>query len=188
MKICTKCQEEYTIDNFYKDKSKNDGYHTICKICSKVKKKEYYENNKNICKERVLKRYWNNREHVIQQNREYSRKWYKNNKEHHKNNSKKRYYSNNNLELYRIKSQKRRARKLNQLGYLPYNYLEIMKDRDTHCKYCNLHIKTYGYHVDHIIPLSKGGLHDLDNLQLICAECNLKKGYSIEEDFIKRFK
>lgn len=32
------------------------------------------------------------------------------------------------------------------------------------------------FHVDHIIPISKGGLHHFDNLQIISAEENLKKG------------
>jgi 5-methylcytosine-specific restriction endonuclease McrA len=32
------------------------------------------------------------------------------------------------------------------------------------------------YHVDHIKPLSKGGEHRLDNLQILHAEDNLKKG------------
>ncbi len=30
--------------------------------------------------------------------------------------------------------------------------------------------------LDHIIPLAKGGLSRLDNLQLLCAECNRIKG------------
>ena len=33
------------------------------------------------------------------------------------------------------------------------------------------------YHIDHIIPISKGGSEwDLDNLELSCPTCNLKKG------------
>ena len=34
------------------------------------------------------------------------------------------------------------------------------------------------YHVDHIVPLCKGGLHHQDNLQVITAEENLSKGSS----------
>ena len=35
------------------------------------------------------------------------------------------------------------------------------------------------FHVDHIHPISKGGLHVFDNLQILSAEENLKKGSSI---------
>lgn len=31
-------------------------------------------------------------------------------------------------------------------------------------------------HFDHIIPLRQSGLNDVTNLQLLCAQCNLKKG------------
>lgn len=30
--------------------------------------------------------------------------------------------------------------------------------------------------VDHIMPLSRGGTDDLDNLQFLCRQCNLEKG------------
>jgi len=35
------------------------------------------------------------------------------------------------------------------------------------------------YHVDHIIPLAKGGLHHPDNLQVLPADLNLKKGAKV---------
>lgn len=35
-------------------------------------------------------------------------------------------------------------------------------------------------HIDHIVPISKGGSNEDDNLRIICAKCNLSKGNSIE--------
>lgn len=39
----------------------------------------------------------------------------------------------------------------------------------------NVNIKNVKHRVDHIIPLSKGGLHHLDNLQILKAVDNLRK-------------
>lgn len=42
-----------------------------------------------------------------------------------------------------------------------------------------------GFHVDHYTPLSKGGTHEIDNLVIACAPCNLKKNAKDPLDFAK---
>jgi 5-methylcytosine-specific restriction endonuclease McrA len=34
-------------------------------------------------------------------------------------------------------------------------------------------------HFDHVIPVAKGGSNDLQNIQILCAPCNLKKSDKI---------
>lgn len=36
-------------------------------------------------------------------------------------------------------------------------------------------------HIDHIVPLSRGGCNDLVNLQLLCSGCNIRKSNAIVE-------
>lgn len=42
------------------------------------------------------------------------------------------------------------------------------------------------WHVDHIIPLKKGGAHELKNLQLACAVCNIQKRDSHPIDHMQK--
>ena len=42
------------------------------------------------------------------------------------------------------------------------------------------------YHVDHIVPLSKGGEHQEWNLVIACAPCNLAKGACDAAEFLDR--
>jgi 5-methylcytosine-specific restriction endonuclease McrA len=43
------------------------------------------------------------------------------------------------------------------------------------CKYCGVSVRHRQCHVDHIIPLSRGGTDDFDNLALACVDCNQRK-------------
>ena len=82
---------------------------------------------------------------------------------------------------------KRRVMKLNTLdGTLPLNtsintaeLRELLKIQNHKCGYCNIDLNLSmkrTVHLDHIIPLSKGGGHTICNVVWSCANCNLRKG------------
>src|SRR5713101_3952648 len=50
------------------------------------------------------------------------------------------------------------------------------------CEYCRMHQSLQGatFHVEHILPKSRGGSSDLDNLAWSCPGCNLRKSDRIE--------
>jgi len=50
--------------------------------------------------------------------------------------------------------------------------------KTSECPYCGNSVGPGGHHLDHIVPVSRGGLNTVDNLVYICARCNLKKGDS----------
>lgn len=48
-------------------------------------------------------------------------------------------------------------------------------DPNTCCYYCAAPIYGTKFHIDHIIPISRGGAHHIDNLCPSCSLCNLSK-------------
>jgi len=40
-------------------------------------------------------------------------------------------------------------------------------------------------HIDHKVPLSKGGRHELSNLQLLCRSCNLSKSWKDQTEWLQ---
>jgi hypothetical protein len=54
---------------------------------------------------------------------------------------------------------------------------QVFLRAESRCEYCRMHQSLQGatFHVEHIVPCSKGGLTNLDNLALACPTCNLKK-------------
>lgn len=47
---------------------------------------------------------------------------------------------------------------------------------------CRTDLIFQGYHIDHRIPISRGGKSTKENSQLLCAPCNLAKGDKLPED------
>ena len=124
-KRCTKCGDIESINNFYKCKKHQDGYHYMCKDCASKERREYYLKNSEKIKAQRRKYYLDNPECVEKMNKkwqknnpekvkEMKRKWALNNREkcrkatreYYKNNSikikkyKEKWYKNN-LEYYR---------------------------------------------------------------------------------------
>lgn len=81
-------------------------------------------------------------------------------------------YKKINKDKVNVWNQNRRKK---TIGKLSVNIVEKLKIKQSNqCAIClNDLIK---YHIDHVIPISKGGLNIDSNVQLTCIPCNLKKG------------
>ena len=102
---------------------------------------------------------------------------------------KNRAWRKSNPDKYRIQnnssSRRRRARKLNN-GYSPYTLEQVLEEYGAVCYLCELPIdleiprspgsSSIGLHLDHVVPLSRGGSDSLDNVAPTHARCNLTKG------------
>lgn len=66
-------------------------------------------------------------------------------------------------------------RKGKKIGRLPAGTVESIGNHQRwKCVVCKKNIKK-SFHLDHIFPLSKGGVHLPSNVQLLCPSCNLRK-------------
>lgn len=84
------------------------------------------------------------------------------------------------LDIDLIKSQP--IKKQRKRTYIPRGLRKEVFMRDNYtCKECGA-TKEDGatLHIDHIIPVSKGGTDTLDNLQTLCSHCNLNKSNIIQ--------
>jgi hypothetical protein len=65
---------------------------------------------------------------------------------------------------------------------LPAEIRQLIIDRDDNtCVYCG---EVSGeMHIDHIVPVSRGGSDDPDNLCVACRSCNLSKGAKLLEEW-----
>ena len=57
----------------------------------------------------------------------------------------------------------------------PQSVADLLKRQRRRCACCRDSIAA-GYHLDHVLPQSKGGSSTLANLQLLCPSCNISKG------------
>lgn len=96
-----------------------------------------------------------------------------------------RRYVSDNSDLRRIYEQNRRARKKFLGGTIPLDAKDIlMRLQRGKCACCRISLDR-GFHIDHIKPLSLGGLHAMENLQLLCPSCNLSKQAKDPIDFMQ---
>lgn len=72
---------------------------------------------------------------------------------------------------------KARAKELDRMRKKAHKKKKLV--RRVYGKWCYLCREKIGDTIDHVIPLSKGGTNDIENLRPACYDCNWQKGDKI---------
>lgn len=178
-KPCSQCKKTLPLESFAKSGSGHQGY---CKTCQtkngpkyaasrdpeklKAKSKREWDQRKNDPIYHAKQREWRtkNQDKIKAGQKE----WYEKNKQY-------RHSFTNNT----------RAKSLGVPGYVRFeDWKFVINLADSKCLACEEY--TEYFVMDHVVPMTSGGLNLIENVQPLCARCNLKKGSKVDLDFRNR--
>jgi len=197
-KIQKKSSRKYYIKHLEKEKARGKKYcaENIEKVKARYKKyrtenpekvrkasdkwaKEHPEKVKEYKKKSAINFRINHPERVREFNKKWREKYPERVKELDRKKTKK--YRINHPERIREYKLKRRVNGTIKSGIIK----QIINENILHygiitCEKCEKECETH-FHVDHIIPVSKGGNNNYNNLQILCAKCNQEKATKIAD-------
>lgn len=209
-RVCKSCGNSYplTSEYWHKDKTAKHGLSYSCKECAKTRAMKRHWDKHDLISEQHRQYYVANKDKWVEYaeaNREHianrKRQWRKNNPDKvkkHKNDSEKRNRKSANERSRRYRQRHpergladvhaRRARVRNAEGrYTPAD-IELQKKAQTNkrgqliCWWCDKPIEGK-YHIDHVIPLLRGGSNNPKNLVLTHGKCNDSKGAKLPSEW-----
>lgn len=204
-KYCQSCNMVKSVNEFNKCRSRPTGLQPQCAICGRIATAKWQANNREH--RRAYAEKWR------EQNPDYHSQWYLKNKEDvtrkqkewvennpkknrkrqqrwYRDNKKKRLdygreWRRNNPEKAKVVSNRRRARQLQAEGSHTSEELKsLWKQQGGRCVYCGCKLTTKYRHLDHVIPLSRGGTNWISNLAWACPSCNSAKGNKLLEEWL----
>lgn len=165
MKTCKQCKKEKPLSEYYQHK---EGYYFgKCKECYIAQVRQNRRSNPE--KYRELDRQYKKSDKYRKAHRERTRNWWKSEagREYNRQRCNKRHHSD--PEYHNLKRAARAAGS-------EVSILRVVKNRDGVCRMCG---SGENLQFDHIFPQSLGGLGTVDNLQLLCGDCNLFKSNNL---------
>jgi 5-methylcytosine-specific restriction endonuclease McrA len=158
-KLCTRCGEAKPLSSFSKNSSRPDGYQGWCKECVVA----YKSANDDRIKAQKQQYYSGNKAAILSQQQEYRRA---------------------NTATVRAGILRRKARAANiPSNVSPDHITALIEMFNNACAYCGETLEN-GYHVDHFVPVSRGGHTVPGNLLVVCPACNMHKHSKLPQDWL----
>jgi len=190
MKLCAKCDAKKPTTEFNVDRQKRDGLRSRCRPCDQGQARRHPVSVPGklcrSCKQTLPASAFSLRSRSADGlaarckpcHREYALRWWATNgsdqcasrRTYHRT-----YYSENRLR-WRVYKLRRRAAGGREISTA--TIAEIVSSQNGLCGGCRLPLGG-SFHIDHRVPLSRGGTGDRSNLQAMHPRCNLSKGVSL---------
>lgn len=186
-KTCSKCGVVKPVSEFHKDCSCADGLHYWCKTCHQVHDQAYYETNR----ETLLVQHAEYR--VTDAGKVVDKRYKQSDRGKAVGQAATRRYNQTAPSRATIsrRNAKRRALKAQAVSALPLEDFATLETQHPVCAYCGREFiaghRLYKRTLDHIVPLSRGGQHTLDNLVFAHKRCNSQKGTKLPEEWTDRW-
>lgn len=185
-KWCPDCDTVKPASEFWQSKLGRGGLYSRCKSCAAIRRKVQYdpEYHRKYRLERLeAKRAYDRARYADDPEKRSAtvRRWYAQNPEKVKA-WRKRYYTEHKDE-YLARNRQREATKYAAAGFHTAEEVwEMGESQEWLCAYCE--VPLFGeFHVDHMVPLSRGGSDSWENLAITCPTCNLSKNDKTTAEF-----
>lgn len=195
-KTCTKCGAAKFPDEFSRDKTRKDGRFPQCKECTRSDNRARYKANPEPWLAASKKWRAENAERDAElhakrhqermasdpsyreRRRENQIAWRRENPEKSRNLA--REWQMKNPEKVWVMRYEQRARILGLEPFVErFTRPDVIERYGDACFYCGGEF----YHLDHALPISRGGSHTLDNVRPACAPCNQTKSDRTPEEW-----
>lgn len=181
VKVCSKCKCSLPLSEFNKDSSKPPFFlASRCRGCNRQASTEWKARNPARAKAGALDYYYRNVDRLQVANRE----WKARNAERVR--AANALYWSRPENIARVIERARLRRALKASSYIPFTDEQLLQKLSMwsfRCWLCNGQYES----IDHVKPLSKGGLHMLANLRPACRRCNASKRASWPFSTARRF-
>lgn len=165
-KPCSICNAIKPLAEFYNSKASTTGHSSWCKPCFKARISERNKRPERIAYEAEYRA--THQEGVTRKNRN----WYERNKEKAK--ADRRAYVRENADSVRHTKRMDKARRRGAPGkYTRAEWDALCAWFGGCCVCCGIRSQLSA---DHVLPVTRGGLNEIANIQPLCTPCNSRKG------------
>ncbi len=167
-KRCSSCKKVKSYTAFSRNRTLPDGYCNACKACCSVAQRNWRTNNPDHVRS-LNKKYWKRKRQIRNEFRRQNRDKGRAQFNAWKSRNRARYRA-----LMSVAQAKRKTLLRDNGGFItPDQWLAVCAKYGHNCLRCGEHKPLT---MDHVIPVSKGGSSNPDNIQPLCFSCNASKG------------